>query len=198
MKTSKQAAAPSHWHPNFRIPGELPDIKVIRTSFAINATSAAVVVALGAFLYQREAATSDLRGQVAEWQNTIAGNRPRYDKAIQLQKEFSNYEKRVREIEVYAAPRLVSSEFLRLISESLPRLITLDQIQMYGDGVRLHGSVVGATEHSAPLAKEYAGKLAAHPVLAAQMESVKLNRQERDQAGDRFTFEIELKLKTRK
>lgn len=198
MKQSKQSAFSGHWHPNFRIVGDLPDTKVIRTSFAINAVALTAVLALGAVLYQREMTTAAVLSQATEWEKTVAAARPRFNKAVQLQKEFSAVEKKVREFEVFSAQRLVASDFLKIIADSLPRLITLDSIEMYADGVRLRGVVVGASERSAPLAKEYAAKLAALPAIAAQMESVRLNSQNRDQVGNRFTFEIELKLKARK
>lgn len=198
MKPSKQTTVSTLWHPNFRIVRDLPDTKVIRTSFAINAAAVAVVVILAGVLYQRETATAAIQAQVMEWTATIESNTPRYQKALQLQKEFSASEKKVREIEAFVSPRFVSSDFLKIISETLPKLIALDSIEMYGTGVRLRGMVVGASEQSAPLAKEYAAKLAALPAFAEQMESVRLNSQSRDQIGNRFQFEIELKLKPRK
>ncbi len=199
MKASKPAAGTaSYWHPNFRIVDTLPDTKVVRTAFVVNAAAFAFMAAVVAFVVQREMAVSEVQAQTAELDAQIAAATPRYKEAQKLQKDFAAADAKAREVGVFLASSLVASDFLRTISETLPRLITLDSIEMYGEGVRLRGTVVGASERSAPLAKEYAEKLAAHPVFVAQMESVKLNSQFRDQAGDRFTFEIELKLKAKK
>lgn len=195
MKSAKQAATPEFWHPNFRIEETLPDTKVIRTSFVVNFAAAALALLLGAWFVQRELAAAGLRTQVAEWENTIATNQPRLTKAAQQQKDFAAAEKKVREIETFVAPRLVASDFLKTIADTLPKLITLDLIEVGTDTVHLRGSVVGATERSAPLAKAYAEQLGANPVLAAQMQSVRLVTQNRDQVANRFTFEIEMKLK---
>ncbi|HLP07239.1 MAG TPA: hypothetical protein VK178_03675 [Opitutaceae bacterium] len=195
MKAAKQSV-PTYWHPTFRIERELPDTKVIRTSFAVNAVAIAVALASGAFLYSRESALSELRGQIQAENAKIEAAKPRVSKAQELQKQFSEGEKKIREIEAFVAPKLVASEFLITISETLPRLVTLDSIEMATDVIRLRGAVVGSSERSAPLANAYAEQLGSIPAFKEQMAAIKLNNQVRDQTNDRFTFEIELKLKS--
>lgn len=195
MKSSKQSAS-TYWHPSFRITESLPDTKVIRTSFAVNAAAVAAVLGLGAILVTREVSTSGVREQSAELSAKIASAQPRLAKAGEYQNRFSSAEQKLREIQGYLTPSLVASDFLVIIAETLPRLISIDSIEMSAGGVRLRGSVVGASERSAPLAKNYAEQLAEHPVLKEQMTSIRLNNQNRDQTGDRFTFEIEMKLKS--
>lgn len=198
MKPSKPATVAAYWHPNFRVEASLPDTKVVRTSFVINAAVVVLMLGLGVILYVREAASAEVRAQSAEWSRYIAENRPKYDKAVKMQTEFSDAEKKVREIEAFVASRMIPADFLKIISATLPRLITIDSVEMRADGVQLRGTVVGSSERSAPLAKAYADQLAANPALKAQMESVKLNSQSRDQEGNRFVFEIELKFKASK
>lgn len=195
MKSTKQTAS-TYWHPSFRITETLPDTKVIRTSFAVNAVAVASVLALGAFLVTREISTSGLREQSAELSAKITEARPRLAKAAEFQKRFSASEQKLHEIQTYLTPDLVASDFLVIISETLPRMISIDSIEMSMGSVRLRGSVVGSSERSAPLAKAYAEQLAEHPALKEQMSSIRLNNQNRDQLGDRFTFEIEMKLKS--
>jgi Tfp pilus assembly protein PilN len=197
MKPTKQSAT-TYWHPSFRVVEALPDTKVIRTSFAVNAVAIAAALAAGAFLYSRESALADVSTQIDNLQEKVEAAKPRVAKAFELQKEFSAGEKKVREIEVFLAPKLVASDFLAIVSETLPRLISLDSIEMSSEVIRLRGTVVGSSERSAPLAKAYAEQLSAHPVLKEQMASIKLNNQNRDQSGDRFTFEIELRFKAAK
>lgn len=195
MKAAKQSA-PTYWHPTFRIERELPDTKVIRTSFAVNAVAVAAALAAGFFLYNRESALSELRGQIEAENAKIEAAKPRVSKALELQKQFSEGEKKVREVETFVAPQLTASDFLIKISETLPRMVTLDSIEMTADAILLRGTVVGSSERSAPLANAYAEQLSNIPAFKEQMGSVRLNNQVRDQANDRFTFEIELKLKS--
>lgn len=199
MKASKPSAGvASYWHPNYRIAETLPDTKVIRTSFVVNSIAFVFMAAVIAFVVQREMAVSELQRQVSELDASIAAATPRYNEAQKRQKEFSAAGAKLKEIETFATPSLVVSDFLQIISETLPRLITLDLISSRGDTIRINGRVVGSSERSTPLAKAYAEQLAAHPVLAEQMESIRLDTQNRDSATDQFFFYIELKLKAKK
>jgi hypothetical protein len=193
MKPSKRPAGPAlYWHPDFRVVATLPDTKVIRTSFIVNFFAVTIVLLIGYLVMRQEMVLSDVHAQIGEWTSKTAAQTPRFTKATQLQREFGEGEKRVRQIQEFVAPRVVASDFLLLVAETLPRLITLDVIEMYGDGVRLRGTVAGA---SASLAQAYTDQLAVHPAIVAMTESVRLRSQNRDQAGNRFTFEIEMKFK---
>jgi hypothetical protein len=194
MKPSKQAAGPAtFWHPDFRVVAALPDTKVIRTSFLVSFVAVAAVLATGYLLVRQEMELSSVRSQCDEWTQRTEGLRPRLDKATQSQKTFTAEETKARQIREFVTSRVAASDLLLLIAETLPRLTVLDVIEMTQEGVvRLRGSVVGS---SASLAQAYADQLAAHPGIVALTESVRLRSQNRDQAGNRFTFEIELKLK---
>ena len=193
MKPSKKPAGPAlFWHPDFRVVAALPDTKVIRTSFLVNFAAVAVLLRRGVLVYRQESEISSVRSQVDEWTRRTEAQRPQLTKATQMQKEFSDGEKKVRQIQEFVAPRIIASDFLLLIAETLPRLTLIDVIDMSAEVVRLRGTVVGS---SASLAQTYADQLAAHPAIVAITDSVRLRSQNRDQAGNRFTFEIELKLK---
>lgn len=194
MKPSKQSAGPAlFWHPDFRVVETLPDTKVIRTSFLVNFVAVAAVLVMGYLLVRQEIEITGVRSQCDQWTQRTEGQRPRLDKATQLQRAFTAEETKARQIREFVASRVVASDLLLLIAETLPRLTTLDVVEMTEEGVvRLRGTVVGS---SASLAQAYADQLAAHPGIVALTESVRLRSQNRDQAGNRFTFEIELKLK---
>ena len=194
MKPSKQAAGPAKfWHPDFRVVAALPDTKVIRTSFLVSSLAVAAVLVTGYLLVQQEIEITGVRSQCDEWTQRTEGQRPRLAKATQLQKEFTAGEAKARQIREFVSSRVAASDLLLLIAETLPRLTTIDVIEMTEEGVvRLRGTVVGS---SASLAQAYADTLAAHPGIVALTESVRLRSQNRDQAGSRFTFEIELRLK---
>jgi len=194
MKPSNQAAGPAKFsHPDFRVVETLPDTKVIRTSFLVNFVAVAAVLVAGYLLVQQEIEITGVRSQCDEWTQRTEGQRPYLDKAKQLQKEFSAGEAKALQIREFVSSRVAASDLLLLIAETLPRLTVLDVIEMTEEGVvRLRGTVVGS---SASLAQAYADQLAAHPGIVALTESVRLRSQSRDQAGNRFTFEIELKLR---
>lgn len=196
MKPSKRNTGPTlYWHPNFRIAESLPDTKVIRTSFLVNFVAALAAILVGYLVVQQELDIAEVRAKCADWTRSIDEGRPRYTKGTQLQTEYAGAEKKMREIESFVAPRLVASGFLHLVAETLPRLIVLDSVELNTSGVHIRGTVVGS---SASIAQSYVDQLAANPKIKEIFESVRLSSQVRDPAGNRFTFDIDLKLKTAK
>ena len=204
MKLNKSGKASlAHWHPNFRVEGKLPDTKVIRTAFLINAVAVTVLLVAAFFLVSRERELNDVRasiGSAAEGglNKDIADNQPRLAQAQKLQGSFSATEKKVREIEAFVTPTLVASDFLGQIAKTLPRLTMINTIDYRGESVKLRGTLIGASERATILAKDYVEQLKRDPVLATWVARVELNNLDREQASGRLTFEIELKLKPRK
>ena len=185
------------WHPNFRVVATLPDTKVIRTSFLVNTVAVALVVATAAMLVQREQETAEVRAQAASWTARIQAGKPAYDKAVKLQKDFSEAEKRVNEIDVFVSADHVASLFLQRVAETLPRFCTIDAVEMYGEGVRLKGSIIGTPVKVPEIATAYVKQLETDPFFLSQMQSVKLDSLDPVADAERMLFVIEMKRKTR-
>jgi Tfp pilus assembly protein PilN len=199
MKRNKQISAQAQcWHPDFRDVGNLPDIKIIRTRFLLNALPVLVLLLLGYFLVVGEIATSERELQAAELSNRIATLTPKVKKAVGQQTEFNATDKKIKEIAGFVQQPMVGSDLLRIISTTLPRLVTIDVVSANQESVTLRGTVVGTAEKSISVAQDYAGQLAKLPAFVEQMESVKLNNQTRQPEKNCFVFEIEMKLKKSK
>jgi hypothetical protein len=143
----------------------------------------------------REQELAGARAQVAEWDARIQSSTPAYTKAVKLQKDFSEAEKRVKAIAGFAALDFVASTFLRQLAVTLPRLCTIESAELIGQRVRLKGSIVGPSVKATDIATAYVNQLKADPLFSVQMESVMLNSITRDQSDTRMSFEIEMKLK---
>lgn len=185
------------WHPNFRVVATLPDTKVIRTSFLVNTVAVALVLATAAVLVQREQETAEVRAQAASWTDRIQASTPASTKAGKLQKEFSEAEKRVKEIDGFVTADHVASEFLRRVAETLPRYCTIDAVEMYGQGVRLKGSIVGTPVKVPEIATAYVKQLEADAFFSSQLQSVKLDSLDPEKDAERMLFVIGMKFKSR-
>jgi Tfp pilus assembly protein PilN len=185
------------WHPNFRVVATLPDTKVIRTSFLINGAAVALVLSTAVFMFLREQETADIRAQAAAWTERIQAGKPAYDKAVKLQKDFSEAEKRVKEIESFVTCDHVASLFLRRVAETLPRYCTIDAVEMYGQGVRLKGSIVGTPVKVPEIATAYVKQLEADAFFSSQLQSVKLDSLDPEKDAGRMLFVIGMKFKSR-
>jgi hypothetical protein len=183
------------WHPNFRVVATLPDTKVIRTSFMVNAAAVALVLATAAYGVTREQELAGTRAQVNEWDTRIRASTPAYTKAVNLQKDFSAAEKRLKEIDGFVTSDFVASTFLRQLAVTLPRFCTIDSAELSGQGVKLRGSIEGPSVKATDIATAYVDQLKADPLFSSQMQSVMLNSITRDQSDTRMSFEIEMKLK---
>lgn len=199
MKANKQSsqAAPL-WHPNFRVVETLPDTKLIRTSFLVNAAAVALVLATAAFWVLREQDLAGIRAQTQTCDARILENTPKYAQASKFQKQFTEAEKRLKELDGFVTADFVASVFLRRLAETLPRMLTVDAVEMYGTGVRLRGTIVGPSAKATDIATAYVSQLKADPLFSAQMQSAMLNSITREPEANRMVFEIEMKLKPRK
>jgi hypothetical protein len=204
MKRNKSSkAAVANWHPNFRVVDKLPDVKVIRTAFLVNAIAVTLMLVVGYAFFWRERELAEVRAAIGAptkggLQKDIADGQPKLAAAVKLQTEFAATEKKVREVEAFVSTPLLCSEFLAQVSRTFPRLTVLTGIEYRGDLVKLQGTLVGASERASVLAKAYAEQLARDPVLAPRVSAARLAKLEREQTTGRLAFEIELTLKPRK
>ena len=199
MKANKQSSqAAVLWHPNFRVVETLPDTKIIRTSFLINA--GAVLLALGAatVLVIREQDLADLRAQTSAWEARILESTPKYTQAIKLQKQFTDAAERIKEIDAFVTTDLVASDVLRRLADTLPRLTTLDSVAMDAKSVRLRGTITGPDRKAIDMATAYVSQLKLDSLFSSRLESVDLKSVDRVPEASRTVFEIEMKLKTLK
>jgi hypothetical protein len=196
MKRSKaKTVAPPAWHPDFRLAGELPDIKAVRTTFLLNALAVVFVLVAGLLFYQRETMLNQMRDQTEYWQTVVDSNRARYTEALRQQREFSEAENKFNEIARFTGRPLVLSDFLERLGATLPRLMVIDVVEQRDTRVFLRGALVGSSERATELANNYTSQLAADPAISAAFTGVKLNTLNRDARTNRLIFEIELTMK---
>lgn len=183
------------WHPNFRVVATLPDTKVIRTSFLVNFTTLGLVLGAGAVLFLREQELAEVRTQTLALVSLIEADAPKEAQAIKLQKEFSDTEKRFKEVDGFRASNFVATRFLRRLAETLPRFFTIDVVESTESVTRLRGTVVGSPGKATDIAKDYVNQLAEDPAFSQLVQSVKLSTINRDSGANRMIFEIEIRMK---
>ncbi len=184
------------WHPNFRNAELLPDVKVVRTAFFINGAAILVVIVLSLYLIQSELGLHSLREQTANWQQQINNEKPGSDKAVVQFQKFQEEEKTLLELKQFQASKIVGSEFLLELGESLPPRITLTAVDYHGGGIVLRGSIAGSPDEASGDASAYLNILAKHPAFAGKFENISLTGINRNPTTSGISFEILLKLKS--
>ena len=183
------------WHPNFRNFERLPDTKVVRTTFFVNAT--AIVVALVALIFtaNREIGLHSLNSQIGEIEAQIVRDKPASDKAVSLFTKFQAEEKQLVEVDTFLKARPIVSDLMLRVGQTLPANIALDYFDLRENILTLRCTVRGAPDMACGYASAYVDHLRADPDLALKFDDVLLKNLNRIPTSGRLAIEIELKLK---
>jgi len=129
------------WHPNFRDFEKLPDIKVVRTAFFINAAAIALLVGLASYFAISEWQLHVLRTQIAARQSEIDRDKKPNDAQVALYRKFQAEETKVKDVESFITSKPIVSEILIRLARTLPENIALNVIELRDAGLVLRLSV---------------------------------------------------------
>lgn len=197
MKTNKgqNTGQGPGWHPDFRIAASLPDNRVVRTDFVINGIALAILAVAVWMFYSREAQLQEASEEVARWKEDIEANKPKFNEALGLQREFSEAEKRLAEVAAFKTSPVEIADLINRLGNSLPKLVAIDVVERKEDVFVIRGTIVGASERATGIANSYLDSLHADPYFAQRFEGIRLNNINREARANRLFFEIGMKLK---
>ena len=198
---AKPAVAPL-WHPNFRNFDKLPDTKVVRTTFFINAGAVAFTLSLLLWFGYREYHIKSLGDQIADAQKQIDSNSKQNKEALRLSRIFTDEQKKLGEAEAFQRSAVAPSEFIALVGVTLPKEISIDTI----DGrlvetstvpatYQMKGVVAGTPDQASGAASKYVDMLRSQPKLGTAFDPITLNNLNRDARTNFLAFDISLKEK---
>ena len=196
-KKSDRAQGPIFpaWHPDFRRAERLPDTKVVRTRFFVNFAALAVAASLLLYFVYQEYTISSVGQQIADWQAKIDTNKRASDQALAVSRKFADEEKKLAELDAFLKPRMVLSEFLIHLGETLPQGITIDTVAVEDNGVSLRGSSTGTPEEASGRISPYVEQLKRDKYLDVYFGAAVQGRIERDQSSGLMTFDLVLPFK---
>ncbi len=196
LRKNKDAAQPlvPSWHPNFRNYERLPDTKVVRTTFFINGLSVLVAIALlVAFAFQ-EYQLKALDEQLVSWDAQIQQDKQPSSQALGLFKKFQDEAKVINEVAAFTKSRLVVSDFILHLGETIPDNIAIRGFDFRDTGVTLRGVVRGAPDEASGRATAFVEQLRNDPVVAGSFASIDLMTVNRDAASGSLNIELALRL----
>ncbi len=202
LKKSDRSTAPlvPPWHPNFRNFEHLPDVKVVRTSFFINAVSIVIALGLIGYLSLQEYKVHEFTGQIDDLQHQIDANKKASDQAVQLFQKFKAEEAKAAEVKAFIKTNLVPSDFILDLAQTLPANFVLNYIDMHENGVTLHGIIQGTPDEASGEASAYLDRLRSDPNIGPKFENIALTGLNRGGGGQgtqdkELSFEISLTAK---
>jgi hypothetical protein len=186
------------WHPDFRLIEALPDTKVVRTSFFVNAVSlVAATAALLAFAY-REYEILSVNGQAVELEEQVARDEAPSRRTVELYRKFQADEAKVKELEAFLATDVVFSEFLLKFSESLPLAMAARAIDLRDGTVTFRGVVKGAPDEASGMITAHLDSLRADDWYKQRFAEILLASLARDPATGLLNAEIQFRAKNPK
>lgn len=116
------------WHPEFRIPEELPDIKAVRTDFLINISAIGLALVLLVGLIYREATISGLESDLTSLQAEKSRIESDNSKAVALYKKFMARKLVYDDLEKFYDAPVNLPRFLNDIADIRPANISFEEI----------------------------------------------------------------------
>jgi hypothetical protein len=184
------------WHPNFRNYEKLPDIKVVRTAFFVNAAAISVAVALLIYFGFQEWQLRALNLQVAEWQRQIDRDKKASTEATALFKKFQAEEAKINEVDAFVKSKPLVSEIVVRLAETLPPNIALDNLDLRETGLTMRFSVRGAPDAASGHATAYLEQLKTDAEIVKRFDEFSFtSTPTRNPATGRMVVEFFLHLK---
>ena len=171
MSFAASAPALPAWHPNFRNYEKLPDIKVVRTAFFVNALAILVTLSLLTYLGFREYNVHILKQQIADVQAQIDRDKKTSDEAIALFKKFQAEEAKTLEVNNFVTAKPNVSVLLLRLAQTLPKNVAIDNLDLRDAGLTMRLSVRGDPAAASGSAAAYLEQLRADKELS-QFSSV--------------------------
>ena len=160
-KKSEAAAQPlvPAWHPNFRNYEKLPDIKVVRTAFFVNAAAITVTLALLTYFGFQEWQLRSLNSQIDAIQRQIDRDKSGSDRALVLYKKFQAQAAKFQEVDAFVKSKPLVSDLLVRLGQTLPPNIAIDSVDLRDTGLALRLTVRGTPEAATGYAYAYLEQL---------------------------------------
>ena len=192
MKRIKKDAIVSqaNWHPNFRIAEALPDLKVVRTHFFINAISLSLAAVAVFFLAIREYKALSLKSEIATWEEKIESSRAENLAYLKLSKEFKDEKVKFEEVRDFIVTDLPVTKFLENLGPTIPEGLDLDSMAFGGERVVIRGTILGNSETASIALSNYLDVLRENPGIGPRFSDISLTSLVRDARSEVLTFEI--------
>ncbi len=195
-KKNDAGAAPlvPAWHPNFRNYEKLPDIKVVRTAFFVNAGAVTVALALAIFCAMQEWQLHGLNLQIDDWQKQIDRDKGGSAKAVALYKKFQAEEAKIVEVDAFGKAKQVVSDLIVHLGQTLPSNIALDGLDLRDNGLVVRLTVRGTSDAALGYATNYLDQLRADKKLA-QFDEFSITTSTRNPSTGRLAVEMFFRLR---
>lgn len=191
------------WHPDFRDPTSLPDMKVVRTSFFINGLGVLLFLAAAVLLGFQEVKRFSLQAETRLLEAKIQEHKDRNDRVVKLDSEFKSQERLIKEVSNYLDQSLELSTLFIALANTLHSGMTFSTIRFQDETDRgkttarsllLNGSITATPDIAATTITEYLDVFQEDPFLSSLVGEAVPTALVPAPEGNKMAFGIRLRL----
>lgn len=180
MNKSRSAARiGSHWHIDCRLEEELPEDNVISLQFVANLLFGTATLCLLLLFSWFAYRTFNQHRQIRDWEKRIAENMPQARQIQLLQREYVAEASKIDQAYGAIRPPLFVSEFIRVLSTTLPNQIGIESLEWTDTDVMMRGVLRGSSQQSARILGDYVDLLRKHEKIGPRFREVRATGFER-------------------
>jgi hypothetical protein len=127
---SRQRDIQPYWRPDFKIQSTLPDIKVVRTDFIINAIAVALALIAAFTVLQREYRAFSLNRAIASMQQSIGETEANNNQNLQASERFRESAQSVVELQDFFRAPFAAHELLAELARLKPAGLIFSRVML--------------------------------------------------------------------
>ncbi|MCX6939037.1 MAG: hypothetical protein NTU80_14315 [Verrucomicrobia bacterium] len=185
------------WRVDFRNQAKLPDVKTVRTGFAVNTAMLAVIGGILMFGVHREITVANLKTEISEIEARIKTEKKENDKALVLYREYQKEEKIIKEVQAFEAGSFDFINFIVAFSRQLPPGVKVKKVDFRASDqpVTIAGEISGSDASATAKADQFITALKNDEQIRTIFTSITMPKLVRDTVADSLDYELVLKLK---
>jgi hypothetical protein len=182
-----------NWHSDFRDLAVLPEDRVVRVRFLINACSGALAFILFLLVGWQLLTRHSVAAQLRFWDEKITTHRREYDELQFVLRDYMTEAGKVQDAYDLIYAPFVASEFILNISRTLPDRMVVDTIGYNSGIVTIRGSLSESPEQASRVLGRYVETLRNDAQIKALFTDISAPSLDRARQDNLFNFEIVLK-----
>ena len=182
-----------NWHSDFRDLTVLPEDRVVRVRFLINACSGALAFILLLLVGWQLLTRHSVAAQLRFWDEKITTHRREYDELQFVLRDYMIEAGKIQDAYDLIYTPFVPSEFVLNISRTLPDRMTVDTIGYANGTVTMRGSLAESPEQASRVLGRFIETLRNDAQIKSLFGDISAPSLDRSRQDNVFNFEIVLK-----
>ena len=163
--SSKDNIQPN-WRPDFKIESTLPDIKIIRTDFAINSIVLVLALIASALLVQREYSSHLLRRSIGDLEQQVQSNSKENTVRLKKSEQFRKLGRNIEELQRFFQVPFLAHELIVELALLKPENVIFSRVELSESVTKVSNKAKNRVKPKVVYEVNIAGDVQDLPILA--------------------------------